>query len=285
MPLALDTAYAVAIIVTLWATALGSGLLYRPSEIVAAASDRGRFARIVALDAVAMPLIVFALARALAVPDGYVAGLVIVGAASAGTLGLAFVRSARADVPLAIGLVVVLEIGNLVTIPVWSTLLLAEGVRPPVGDVLGTLVLGVLVPLVIGMGLRILQPGRAGGWARVLGVVSTVGLAVVVGIVLYRDFDDVIEAWAALVPLVAVATVFVAIATGWAIGGPGRRSRAAAGLVTSLRANTPALAVAGATYGPRSDAALAIVVFALVSIAVSSVVAVWVRRSAAARAP
>ena len=284
MPLALDTAYAVAIIVTLWATALGSGLSHRPSEIVAAASDRGRFARIVALNAVAIPLIVFALARSLAVPEGYVAGLVIVGAASAGTLGLAFVRSARADVPLAIGLVVVLEIGNLVTIPVWSTILLAEGVRPPVGDVLGTLVLGILVPLIIGTGLRVLQPGRAGGWARVLGVVSTIGLAVVVAIILYRDLEAALEAWAALVPIVAVATVFIALAAGWAVGGPGRRSRATAGLVTSLRANTPALAVAGATYGARSDAAIAIVVFALVSFAVSSVVAVWVRRSAAAQA-
>ena len=284
MPLALDTAYAVAVTVTLWATALGSGLSHRPSEILAAASNRGRFLRIIALDAVAIPLIVLALARALAVPEGYVAGLVIVGAASAGTLGLAFVRSARADVPLAIGLVVVLEMGNLVTIPFWSTILLAEGVRPPAGDVLGTLVLGVLVPLAIGIGLQVLQPDRAGGWARVLGAVSTLGLVVVVGIILYRDFEAVMEAWAALVPVVALATVFISLAAGWAVGGPRRGGRATAGLVTSVRANTPALAVAGATYGARSDATVAIVVFALVSLAVSSVVAAWVRRSVAAQA-
>jgi bile acid:Na+ symporter, BASS family len=284
LPVGLDTTYSVAIIVTLWATALGSGLSHQPSEIAAAASDRGRFVRIIALDAVAIPLLVFALARALAVPQGYVAGLVIVGAASAGTLGLAFVRSARADVPLAIGLVVVLEIGNLLTIPAWSTILLAEGVRPPVGDVLGTLVLGVLVPLVIGIELRKLQPERAREWARVLGFVSTLGLAVVVAIVLYRDLDAVIEAWAALVPVVALATALIAVAAGWTLGGPVRSSRATAGLVTSVRANTPALAVAGGIYGARSDAALAIVVFALVAIAVSSLVAMWVRRSAAARA-
>jgi BASS family bile acid:Na+ symporter len=276
----LDLAYAVALIVTLWATAVGSGLAHRPSEIVAAAARRRRFVLILMLDAVAIPLFVYALARLANVPSDYLVGLVLVGAASAGAIGLTMVRIADADMPLAIGLVVVLETGNLVTIPAWSTILLSDQARPPLGDIIATLVFGVLVPLAVGAGLRVLRPARARKWAGALARVSTVGLVIAVAIIVGRDLGDLVEAWSARVPLIALATVLAALGAGWAVGGPERASRATAGLITSVRANTPALAVASASYGASSDAAVAIVVFALVSFIVAPLAAVWFKHTA-----
>lgn len=278
MPQALDLAYLVAVWVTLWATAVGSGLSHRPSEVVRAASNSRRFASIVVLNAVAIPLVVAALTRALAVPDGYAAGLIIVGAASAGSLGLTSVRIARADLPLAIGLIVVLEVGNILAIPVWSTILLSGVAQPRPSEILTTLVLGVLLPLGVGQGIRVLLPARAQGWAHVLALVSIVGFIGVIGLILVRDMKEVIEAWKDLVPVVAAATVAVALFAGWAVGGPTRESRLSASLVTSVRSNTPALAVASATYGATSDAASAIVVFALTSLTISGFLAIWLSR-------
>jgi BASS family bile acid:Na+ symporter len=279
LPQAFDLAFLVAVWVTLWATAVGSGLSHRPSEVVRAASNGRRFVSIVVLNAVAIPLVVVALTRALAVPDGYAAGLIIVGAASAGSLGLTGVRIARADLPLAIGLIVVLEVGNVLTIPVWSTILLSGAVQPRPSDILATLILGVLLPLGVGQGIRVLRPARAQGWARGLALVSTVGFFGVVGLILWRDMADVIKAWDHLVPVVAMATVVVALFAGWAVGGPTRESRLSASLVTSVRSNTPALAVASATYGATSDAASAIVVFALTSLTISGFLAIWLGRT------
>lgn len=68
-------AYVLALAATLWATAVGSGLSHRLGEVVSAAADRRRFLRVVALDAIVVPLIVFALTRVLDVPEGYAAGL------------------------------------------------------------------------------------------------------------------------------------------------------------------------------------------------------------------
>ena len=107
--------------------------MHRPREVTAALTDRGRFARIVALDAILVPLFVWGLVRSLGSPEGYASGLILVGAASAGAIGLAKVRLASGDVPLAIGPIVVLELGNLVTIPVWSAILLTGPVRPTLG--------------------------------------------------------------------------------------------------------------------------------------------------------
>jgi len=273
----LDIVYVVALATTLWATALGSGLSHRMGEVAAAAANHRRFARIVVLDTVAIPLVVYALTRVLAVPEGYAAGLVLVGAASGGAIGLAVVRMAHADVPLAIGLIVVLEIGNLLTIPFWSSILASGSVRPPLGDVVATLVLGVLVPLILGMTLRARRPNRAKVWAGTLGRVSAAGFVTVVAIAVGRDIGDVITA-AVSVSLVALITVGVALLSGWSVGYPGSASRSTAALVTSVRANTPALAVASATYGASSYASSAIVVFALVSLLVSGLMAVPLSR-------
>ena len=272
-----DLAYVLALVVTLWAAAIGSGLSHRPGEVTAAMADRRRFVRIVVLDAVGVPLLVYLLVRVLAVPEGYAAGLILVGAASAGAIGLAVVRFADGDVPLAIGLIVVLELGNLVTIPLWSTIMLSGPVRPPLGDVVATLVLGVVLPLIVGTGLRHVRPQRAQAWARAMRRVSTVSLVLLVAIAVGRDVGDVIGA-AAAVSLVAIVTVTAALLAGWAVGTPGEASRSTAALVTSSRASTPALAVASGTYGLSSDAASAIVVFALVSLLMSGLVAVALAR-------
>ena len=231
-----------------------------------------------ALDAILVPLFVWGLVRILGVPEGYASGLILVGAASAGAIGLAKVRLASGDVPLAIGLIVVLELGNLVTIPVWSAILLTGPVRPPLGDVVVTLALAVLLPLLVGTGLRHLWPRRARGWARTLGRISAVSLVILVAIAVGRDVGAVIDA-ASAVSLVAVITVITALLTGWAVGSPGRASRSTAALVTSSRASTPALAVAGGTYGLSSDAALAIVAFAVISLVISGLAAVVLSRA------
>jgi bile acid:Na+ symporter, BASS family len=274
----LDVAYVLALTLALWTAAIGSGLTHRPGEVAAAMAVRRRFVRIVMLDAIAVPLLVYVLIRILAVPDGYAAGLIIVGAASAGAIGLAVVRLADGDVPLAIGLIVVLELGNLVTIPFWSTILLSRQVRPPLGDVIATLALGVLLPLVVGTGLRRLRPQAASGWARAMGRISTVSLVMLIAIAVGRDVGGVVGA-AAAVSLVALVTVTFALLAGWAVGSPGMPSRSTAALVTASRASTPALAIAGGTYGLSSDAASAIVAFALISLLVSGLVAVMLARA------
>ena len=224
MPELMDLAYVLALIVTLWTTAVSGGLMHRPREVTAALTNRGRFARIVALDAILVPLFVWALVRILGVPEGYASGLILVGAASAGAIGLAKVRLASGDVPLAIGLIVVLELANLVTIPVWSAILLTGPVRPPLGDVVVTLTLAVLLPLFVGSGLRHRWPQRARGWARTLGRVSAVSLVILVVVAVGRDIGAVTDA-ASAVSLVAVITVITALLFGWAVGSPGRASR------------------------------------------------------------
>jgi BASS family bile acid:Na+ symporter len=211
------------------------------------------------------------------VPDRYATGLLLVGVASAGPLGIKAAQLAGADLPYAIALVVVLEAANAVAIPAWVALLLPPGAHVPLWPVARTLLLLVLAPLAVGMAVRARRPlaaVRLAGWAVPL---STVGLLVVIAVVLARQADIVVDAFAAVGPA-AVTAVLLALLLGWLLGGPARPTRAVTSLVTGVRANGPALAIAQASFPSLAAVSVAIVAFGMFSILLPVLFAVVIGR-------
>lgn len=282
MPATLDLAYTVALAVTLWATSIGLAAGHDPRDVGAAMRRRAMFARLVVLDVVGVPLVVAALVRLVSVPPDDAVGLLIVGAAAAGPLGLKTVQLARADVPLAIGLVIVLELLNLVAMPIWAAILVPGVSALPIVDIARTLLLGVLLPLILGFVIHRRAPGRSALVARQATTISSIGLAVVIATVVLRDGSAVMAAFGSGVPAVAVGTTLIAMALGWWLGGPDPASRRSGACVSSVRANLPALAVATTAFGAASPAVSAIVVFGLCALVIVPAAAVVLGRSAGA---
>lgn len=280
----LEQFYQVALVLTLWITGLGLGMSFRPSQILRTLRRGGLLARAAVLDIVVVPLLVWGLVQVFSVPDRYATGLLLVGMASAGPLGIKAAQLARADLPYAIALVVVLGVANAVAIPVWVALLLPPGVQVPMGPVIRTLLLLVLAPLAVGMAVGGRWPKtakRLAGWAPPL---STLGLVVVIALVLARSVGLVVEAFGAVGPA-AVTAVLVAMGLGWLVGGPARSTRAATSLVTGVRANGPALAIAQASFSSRAAVSVAIVAFGLCSILLPVLVAIVIGRTAQGHQP
>jgi bile acid transporter len=104
-----------------------------------------------------MPLVAYALARALELPDTAALGLVIMGMCPGGTTSNLFAHLARADVALSIAMTAASKVLGVVLMP----LCLAIYARPftsaampiPYADIVKTLVV-LLVPVAIGMGMR-----------------------------------------------------------------------------------------------------------------------------------
>ena len=91
----LDGIYLAALLVALWGTGLGLGMSHAVSELVEPARRPGLMLRVAVVDVVALPLLVWALVRVLAVPGDYAIGLLLVGVASAGPLGIKAAQIAR----------------------------------------------------------------------------------------------------------------------------------------------------------------------------------------------
>jgi BASS family bile acid:Na+ symporter len=261
----LDQFYQVALALTLWITGLGLGMSFGPRLILRTLRRGGLFARATVLDVVIVPLMVWGLVEAFSIPDHYATGLLLVGVASAGALGIKAAQLARADLPYAIALVVVLEAANVIAIPVWVALLMPPGVQVPMWPVVRTLLLLVLAPLAVGMAVRARRPPTAARLARLAAPLSTVGLLVVIAIVLARYARIVLDAFVTVGPA-ALTAVLLALLLGWLLGGPARPTRAATSLVTGVRANGPALAIAQASFPSLAAVSVAIVAFAMFSV-------------------
>lgn len=265
MDRSLDQLYQVALALTLWITGLGLGMSFGLGQILRTLRRGGLFARATVLDVVIVPLLVWGLVQAFSIPDHYATGLLLVGVASAGPLGIKAAQLARADLPYAIALVVVLEAANVVAIPVWVALLLPPGVQVPMWPVVRTLLLLVLAPLAVGMAVRARRPPTAARLAQLAAPLSTVGLLVVIAIVLARYARIVLDVFVAVGPA-ALTAVLLALLLGWLLGGPGRPTRAATSLVTGVRANGPALAIAQASFPSLAAVSVATVAFAMFSV-------------------
>ena len=280
----MDQFYQLALILTLWITGLGLGMSFRPGQILRTLRRGGLLARAAVLDVVLVPLLVWALAQAFSVPDHYVTGLLLVGMASGGPLGIKAAQLACADLPLAIALVVVLEAANALAIPVWAALLLPPGVHASMRPVVATLLLLVLAPLLVGMAFRARWPAMALRLARWAPPLSTVGLLVVIIILLWRYARIVADAFAAVGPA-AMIGVLLALASGWLLGGPARSTRATTALVTGVRASAPALAIAHASFPNLAEVSVAIVAFGMFSVLLPVLFAIAIGRTAQGREP
>ena len=150
--------YAVGAVVALWTAGVGIGMDHSLREALAPLRRGGLFGRVILVDVLVLPPLVWALAKLFQVPSGYAIGLLLVGIASAGPLGLKAAQIAGADAVTAVCLIVVLELANLAAIPVWSSVLLPSDASFDVANIVVTLVAVVLLPLAVGLTCRRLIP-------------------------------------------------------------------------------------------------------------------------------
>lgn len=274
----LDGAYSISLVVTMWATALALGMALSPAAIGRSFSDRGLVARLVLLDLVGVPLVMLGFVTLL-VPDQATAnGLLLVAFASAGPLGVKLAQVAGGDVALAVSAVIVLEAANALVVPAWSAVLIQGGGGSVIADMARTLGVLIIAPLVVGGGLRRWAPGAAGRMRPPLRRISDIGLVLVVGFALVRYLPSVTSIVLAGPGIAAALTVVVVLLLGWLVGGPGRGTRTTVSLVTGVRANAAALAVATTAFAATPATEAAVIVFALYSICIPSIVAQLVGR-------
>ena len=258
--------YDGALVVALWTTGLGLGLSSDIAGFLAPLRNTKLLANLIVLDVVAIPLLVWALTHLFAVPRDSAIGLLLVGICSAGPLGITASRIAGGDARAAASFVVVLETANAVAIPAWVAWLLPPGLLVPFGQLIAALAVFVLAPLGVGVGLRAWRGHGVERWSAPLATLSNLLVLLVIILVVIRYGSDVVEAVTNGVAPVAAITVIAALALGWTVAGPSAELRVVVALVTGIRANGLALAMAQASFPARPAVHAAVVTFGAFSV-------------------
>jgi BASS family bile acid:Na+ symporter len=259
-------------------TMFSMGVKLSVSQLVDALRERQLLAKSLAVNLVAVPLIAYLLVRTVPVETGFAAGIVLLAVSPGAPFGPKLAEISDSDVAFASGLMAILCLLSVVTIPV-SLLLLLPGSVAVDPLAIGRMVLGIqLVPLLLGLGTSFALPSLAERLyppVQRLSDYTFVGLILLL-VVVYSDSMASLVGTGTL-GLSAVA-VGASLVLGYGLGGPARGTREV--LATTTAARNAAIALFIATTGFSDPNVLTTVLaFSFIGVVGSGLIAgVWRRQ-------
>ena len=265
-----------------------SGLQTTFAELAQTARNWRLLARAAAANYLLVPGVAVALLILFDAAPTVAAGFLVLAVCPGAPFGPPLAAVARANVPMAVGLMVILAGSSAIVSPLLLQLLLpwvSGGAAPRIDLIalLGALLVTQLLPLLFGLLLRHRRPAVANRLARPLELLSKILNLSVAGLILATQFHMLIEisirAFTGMLILLAAT-----LGIGWLADGAGRANRRTMALTTALRnVGLGLLIVTGNFAGtPAVSAALA---YGIVEVFGSLLVALyWGRWAGAARA-
>jgi BASS family bile acid:Na+ symporter len=282
MMMSLDRLINLLVTITLIEMMVLIGLRVTFAELI----EIGRSFRLVTRAAVANYLLVPTLAVVLLIlfeADPMVAaGFLVLAACPGAPFGPPFAGIARANMPEAVGLMVILAGSSAIVSPLLLTALLpwlagGAAARIDLVGMVGALLITQLLPLLLGLLLRHRWPQFAERLISPLELASKILNLSMAALILASQFqmltDIRVRGFAGMLMLLAGSLVI-----GWLVGGPGRDSRRTMALTTSLRNVGVGLVIVTGNFAgtPAVAAALA---YGILEVFGSLLVALWWRRS------
>jgi BASS family bile acid:Na+ symporter len=240
------------IAISVGATVLSLGMTFTVGQLVAPLHRTVLVVALVVLNAVVIPAAAWGIAEVSPMGSKYVPGLVLaaIGAGSAASLKAAQLAK-RVDLPLAVSVVVVLQLVNIAAVPLWAGQVVT-GVSISAWDIVRSLLVLVLVllPLVAGLFVRARYADHAKGWQPELVKAANLAMVVALATGIAGNWSTIVSMFGSWVIVTAIAIVIVAGVLGLLVGLlPGARSnetRTTAGLVSVFRFASLGLIIIGA---------------------------------------
>ena len=234
-------------LITAWLvlTILSIGLSVSAGELLGAARRYGLLLRAMVANILLVPALAVGLYYLFELPVEIGTGMLVCAATPGSPLGIKLTQLAKGDVPVAVGLGVMLIGVSVATTPVVASLILPAGdhVRLSFLEIMQLLVPHVLLPLGVAVGIKSLKPRWAEPLLHPLQLLSNGLFAILVVWVLVQDFDTL----AALGLATAGAMAIVGLGSwliGYTLAGTDRGGRLALAFGTSFRNSALALLIA-----------------------------------------
>ena len=267
--------------VSIIATVLSLGMSFTLKQVLAPLSRWVLVVLMVVLNCVVIPAAAWGIAKAFGLSAASVSGLTLAAIGAAGAAGLKATQlSKKADLALAVSVVIVLQLVNLAAVPLWAGQVVS-GASISAATILKNLLALVLLPLVVGLVVRSRYAENAARWRPELVKIANLalGLALIAGLAV--NWSTIVSLFGSLMLLASLAIAVLALVLGLLVGG--RESRRPHDHRARLR---PAvlflgLIIIGTQLNGNPDYLGPAIVFALVDMVVCMFVAVEIGRKAA----
>jgi predicted Na+-dependent transporter len=276
----LSSLFNAGVVVSIATTVLALGMSYRVAELLAPLRRVWLVVAMIVVNAVLVPAAAWGIGKALPIDSDAVVGLTLAAIGAASAAGLKASQLARrADLALAVSIVVVLQLVNLVAVPLWAGAVVS-GASISASSILGDLLLLVLGPLAIGLLIRARYAEQAKDWPIELGKISNLALAIALVAGIAVNFHAIVSLFGSWVLLASVLIAIAGVGLGALVGRSDAETRNTTGLVSGLRFGSLGLIIIGTQLKGNSAYLGPAIVFSLVDLIVVLFLAVEIGRHA-----
>jgi predicted Na+-dependent transporter len=266
------------VVVSVGATVLSLGMTFTVGQLLAPLRRVGLVVAMVVLNVVVIPAIAWSVAKGLPIKEAYVDGLVLATLGAGSAAGIKAAQLAKnADLPLAVSIVVVLQLVNIVSVPLWAGQVVS-GASLSAWDILRSLLLLVLIPLIVGLIVKARYPDHAAEWTGGLVRIANLALVVAVAAGISVNWQTIVDLFGSWVLVASVLIIVIALALGLLLGGRNAQTRTSTGLVSGLRFGSLGLIIIGTQLGGNPDYLGPALVFALLDLLLPMVLAIEIGR-------
>ena len=214
---------------------------------------------------VLVPLLGWGLTELFDLRAGYEVGLLVMATAAGAPFLPKLAQVAQGNMAFSVGLMVLLMVVTIIYMPLVLPLLLT-GVEVDAAQIASSLVFLMLLPLGIGLFFKARYPGVAATLHPQMSRASSFSLVLLLVAGLLVNFDDLIDTFGTGAIITIVLFLFIALAAGYALGGPGPDTRSVLGLGTAQRNLSAALVVAAQNFSDDPDVIVFIMVAAILGL-------------------
>jgi bile acid:Na+ symporter, BASS family len=281
--MSLDQLINLLVTITLMEMMVTVGLRVTFAELGETARNWRLVARAALANYVLVPAVAILLLLLFHAPPLVAAGFLILAVCPGAPFGPPFAGIAKANVPQAVGLMVILAGSSAVVSPLLLFVLLpwlsaGEPLRLDAAGMVATLLVTQLLPLLAGLLVNHLRPdlaARLAGPFELASKILNLGVLVIILTTQFSMLTDIrLAAFGGMLALLVASLVI-----GWFAGSPDREGRKTMALTTSLRNAGLGLVIATGSFA-GTPAVLAVLAYGIVAILGSLIVALWWGRQA-----
>ena len=183
----------------------------------------------------------------------------------------------NADLTLAVSVVVVLQLVNIVSVPIWAGQVVS-GASLSAWEILKSLLLLVLIPLAVGLIVKARYPEQATEWTTGLVKIANFALVIAIAAGIGVNWQAIVDLFGSWVLAASLLIIAIALGLGMLLGGKSAETRNTTGLVSGLRFGSLGLIIIGTQLGGNPDYLGPAIVFALLDLLVPMVLAIEIGR-------
>lgn len=140
----------------------------------------------------------------------------------------------RADVAMAVSFTIVLQLVNIVAVPLWAKAIITGATVNP-WSIVGDLLLLVLAPLVVGFILRGRYPEHRDSWKGGLEKTSNIALYIAIAVGVAVNWKSIVAVFGSWVILASVVLIVVYAVLGWAVAFRNQQSAITSSNIAAMR--------------------------------------------------